>query len=137
MQSFLTVDLIRRGLRPQTVPVIGSAKNLRITVRKRTGPLSALSSSHVTRHVIVMARRALWSGHSVLCALCVRARGFRAVSVDNDAMMDFSVCYVLINIHTYTTSALFQGCVPVFSVSVVCCNTSDLSDGCVPGLVRV
>jgi len=52
-------------------------------------------------------------------------------------MMDFSVCYVLINIHTYTTSALFQVRVSVFPVSVVCCNTSDLSDGCVSGLVRV
>jgi len=55
-------------------------------------------------------------------------------------MMDFSVCYVLINIHTYTTSALFRVCVPVFPVSVVCCNTSALSDGCsfrVPGLVKV
>jgi len=57
--------------------------------------------------------------------------------VDNDG---FGVCYVLINIHTYTTSALFQVRVPVFPVSVVCCNTSALSDGCsphVPGLVRV
>jgi len=54
--------------------------------------------------------------------------------------MDFSVCYVLINIHTYTTSALFQVRVPMFPVSVICCNTSALSDGCsphVPGLVRV
>jgi len=37
-------------------------------------------------------------------------------------------------------SALFQVRVPVFPVSVVCCNTSALSDGCsprVPGLVRV
>ena len=74
----VTVVLIRGGPRPQMVPVIGSAKNLRITV-----------------------------------------------------------CYVLINIHTYTTSALFQVRVPVFPVSVVCCNTSGLSDGCVPGLFRV
>jgi len=57
--------------------------------------------------------------------------------------MDFSVCYVLINIHTYTTSALFKVRVPVFPVSVhsvVCYNTSALSDGCsprVPGLVWV
>ena len=28
--------------------------------------------------------------------------------------MDFSVCYVLINIHTYTSYALFQVRVPVF-----------------------
>ena len=58
-------------------------------------------------------------------------------------MMDFSVCYVLINIHTYTTSALFQVRVPVLPVSVICslcCNTSAFSDGFsphVPGLVRV
>ena len=51
--------------------------------------------------------------------------------------MHFSVCYVLINIYTYTTSALFQVRVPVFPVSVICCNTSGLSDKCVPGLVRV
>ena len=51
--------------------------------------------------------------------------------------MHFSVCYVLINIHTYTTSAFFQVRVPVFPVSVICYNTSGLSDKCVPGLVSV
>ena len=55
-------------------------------------------------------------------------------------IMDFSVCYVLINIHTHTTSALFQVRVPVFPLSVICCNTSALSDGCsprIPGLLTV
>jgi len=74
----------------------------------------------------------------LVCFVCVQARGFGQCQW---IMTDFSVCYVLINIHTYTTSALFQVCVPVFPVSVVvCCNTSTLSDGCsprVPGLVRV
>jgi len=48
--------------------------------------------------------------------------------------MDFSVCCVLINIHTYTTSALFQVRVPVFPVlsSVLIGPTSALSDGCSP-----
>ena len=66
----------------------------------------------------------------------VRARGFRAVSVDNDVFQ----CLLCANKYTYityTTSALFQVRVPVFPVDVVCCNTSALSDGCVPGLVRV
>ena len=52
-------------------------------------------------------------------------------------IMDFSVCYVLINIHTYTTSALFKVRVPVFPLSVVCCNTSALSDGCSPRIPRL
>ena len=52
-------------------------------------------------------------------------------------IMDFSVCYMLINIHTYTTSALFQVRVPVFPLSVVCCNTSALSGGCSPRIPRL
>jgi len=82
----------------------------------------------------------VWSQCSVSCVSCALcACKHVAFGQCQWIMMDFSVCDVLINIHTYTTSALLQVCVPVFPVSVICCNTSTLSDGCshVPGLVRV
>ena len=141
-------DLHPRSSGPRIMRKICGSRSA-VRFRKRTGPQSALSSPHQrvpnVRHVTYRQTYTLvWSQWSVSCVLCALCACKHVVFGQCQwIMIDFSVCYVLINIHTYTTSALFQVRVPVLPVSVICslcCNTSALSDGCsfrVPGLVKV
>ena len=102
--------------RPRITMRIGSAdnaKNLRITVRQRTGPdrsvvrtkyftLRVDNVGYVTWVTWLIGRRALWFGHkwsvgSVSYFVCVRPRAFRTMSLGNYGFQ----CLLCANKYTY------------------------------------